>query len=136
MNGTKRAAPADQTEGGEGCQQMAFAGVFGYDSDFITGRTDPQLISDFLMHGSVNAVPLRELERMTGLDGRVIRRKIQQERKDGSCICVNNMDGYFLAATETEREMCVRSMRHRGLEVIRTAQAIAAAEVTDFEGKN
>ena len=108
---------------------MALADVFGYDRDFITGRTDPQLISDFLLHGAVNAVPLRELCRLTGLDSRVVRLKIQRERKNGSCICVNNVDGYFLAETETEREMCVRSMRHRAFEVMRTAVAIAAAEV-------
>ena len=128
MNRTKKAAPVDQTEGGNG-EQIVMDGFVIPGADFTTGRTELQRISDFLMHGSVNAVPLRELELMTGLDGRTIRRMIQVERKDGSCICVNNMDGYFLAATETEREMCVRSMRHRGLEVIRTAQAIAAAEV-------
>lgn len=129
MNRTKKTALVDQTEGGEGCQQMAFAGVFGYDSDFITGRTDPQGISDYLMHGAVNAVPLRELERLTGLDGRIIRRMIQKERAAGACICCDNKVGYFLAEDEAERAMCVRSMRHRALEVMRTANAIENAEV-------
>lgn len=129
MNGTKRAAPADQTEGGEGCHQMAFAGVFGYDSDFITGRTDPQGISDYLMHGAVNAVPLRELCRLTGLDGRTVRRRIQIERANGACICCDNRNGYFLADSEAEREVCARSMLARAHEVAQTAAAIAAAEV-------
>ena len=125
----KKTALADQTEGGEGCRQMAFAGVFDYDVDFTTSRTTPQQISDLLMHGSVNAIPLRELQRLTGLDGRIIRRKIQQERKDGFCICVNNRDGYFLADSEAERETCPRSMFARAREVAQTASAIAAAEV-------
>lgn len=128
MNRTKKTALADQTEGGEGCQQMAFAD-FGYDNNFTTSRTAPQQISDLLMHGSVNAIPLRELQRLTGLDGRIIRRKIQQERKDGFCICVNNRDGYFLADSEAEREACARSMFERAREVAATASAIAAAEV-------
>lgn len=128
MNRTKKTAPVDQTEGGEGCQQLAFSD-FGYDRDFSTSQTTPQQISDLLMHGSVNAIPLRELQRLTGLDGRIIRRKIQQERKDGFCICVNNRDGYFLADSEAERETCARSMFARAREVAQTAAAIAAAEV-------
>ena len=108
---------------------MAFAGVFDYDVDFTTSRTTPQQISDLLMHGSVNAIPLRELERLTGLDGRIIRRMIQKERAAGACICCDNKVGYFLAEDEAERAMCVRSMRHRALEVMRTASAIENAEV-------
>ena len=129
MNRTKKTALAEQTEGGEGCQQMAFADVFGYDRDFTTGRTDPQLISDFLMHGSANAVPLRELCRLTGLDGRTVRRRIQIERANGACICCDNRNGYFLADSEAEREVCARSMLARAHEVAQTAAAIAAAEV-------
>ncbi len=128
MNRTKKTALADQTEGGEGCQQMAFA-YFGYDINFTTSRTTPQQISDLLMHGSVNAISLRELERLTGLDGRIIRRMIQKERAAGACICCDNKVGYFLAEDEAERAMCVRSMRHRALEVMRTASAIENAEV-------
>lgn len=129
MNMKKKTALVDQTEGGEGCQQMAFAGVFDYDVDFTTSRTTPQQISDLLMHGSVNAVPLRELERLSGLDGRMIRRMIQVERKAGACICVNNHDGYYLAASEAERETYARSLFARAREVAATAAAIAAAEV-------
>lgn len=128
MNRTKKTAPVDQTEGGEG-EQFVMEGFAIPEPDFTTGRTDPQLISDFLMHGSVNAVPLRELERLTGLDGRIIRRMIQKERAAGACICCDNKVGYFLAEDEAERAMCVRSMRHRALEVMRTASAIENAEV-------
>lgn len=136
MNRTKKAAPVDQTEGGEGCQQMAFAGVFGYDSDFITGRTDPQGISDYLMHGAVNAVPLRELCRLTGLDERAVRVKIHKERLAGVPILSNCRTGYYLAGTNAEKDRCVKSMLHRAAEIAKAASAIEAAEVTDFEGKN
>lgn len=128
MNRTKKTALADQTEGGEGCQQMAFAD-FGYDKYFTTSRTAPQRISDLLMHGSVNSLPLKELKRLTGLDGRIVRRMIQRERAAGACICVDNKTGYFLADSEAEREACARSMFARAHEVAQTAAAIAAAEV-------
>lgn len=86
-------------------------------------------IAALLLHGEANALTLEVLETLTGLDRRLIRRKVQLERQAGACICVNNRDGYFLAENETERARCVASMRRRAAEVYRTADAIERAVI-------
>ena len=40
----------------------------------------------------------------------------------------DNATGYYLPATEHERAACVRSMRHRAGEIMKSAQAIEQAE--------
>lgn len=86
-------------------------------------------IAALLLHGEANALTLEVLETLTGLDRRLIRRKVQLERQTGACICVNNRDGYFLAENEAERARCVASMRRRAAEVYRTAEAIERAVI-------
>ena len=81
-------------------------------------------VSDFLSHGRENAVPLRHLKKMMETDGRTVRLMIQQERLSGMPICADNLPGYYLPATEEEKSACVRSMRHRAGEIMRTARAI------------
>jgi biotin operon repressor len=88
-----------------------------------------QEIAALLLRGSADAIPLQQLQALTGLDGRTVRRLIQKERQSGACICCNSRGGYFLAETEAERDTCARSMLHRAAEIKRTAEAIAAAEV-------
>ena len=88
-----------------------------------------QEISSYLLPGERNALSLSYLVKVTGLDGRAIRRQIWRERLGGACICINCRDGYYLAASEGERDACARSMFHRSEEIRRTAEAIAAAEV-------
>lgn len=86
-------------------------------------------ISDLLSCGRENAISCRELERLTGLDGRTVRLMIERERRKGVPILADNTTGYYLPATEHERAACVRSMRHRAAEIMRTAEAIEGAEV-------
>lgn len=81
-------------------------------------------VSDFLSYGRENAVPLRHLKKMMETDGRTVRLMIQQERLSGMPICADNLTGYYLPATEEEKSACVRSMRHRAGEIMRTARAI------------
>ena len=98
-------------------------------SDCNTAAADRQIkISAFLSHGQENAIPRRELEKLTGMDGRTVRLMIEQERRGGTPICTNNLTGYYLPATEEERTACVRSMRHRAGEIMKTARAIEQAE--------
>ena len=85
-------------------------------------------VSDFLSHGRENAVPLRHLKKMMETDGRTVRLMIQQERLSGTPICADNLTGYYLPATEEERTTCVRSMRHRAGEIMKTARAIERAK--------
>ena len=85
-------------------------------------------IADLLLPGRENAIPRRELERLTGLDGRTVRLMIERERREGRPILADNATGYYLPATEHERAACVRSMRHRAGEIMKSAQAIEQAE--------
>ena len=66
-------------------------------------------IADLLLPGRENAIPRRE-------------------RREGSPILADNATGYYLPATEHERAACVRSMRHRAGEIMKSAQAIEQAE--------
>lgn len=53
-------------------------------SDCNTAAADRQIkISAFLSHGQENAIPRRELEKLTGMDGRTVRLMIEQERRAG-----------------------------------------------------
>ena len=79
-------------------------------------------IADLLLPGRENAIPRREL------DGRTVRLMIERERREGSPILADNATGYYLPATEHERAACVRSMRHRAGEIMKSAQAIEQAE--------
>ncbi len=85
-------------------------------------------IADLLLPGRENAIPRRELEKLTGLDGRTVRLMIERERREGSPILADNATGYYLPATKYERAACVRSMRHRAGEIMKSAQAIEQAE--------
>ena len=81
-------------------------------------------ISDLLPHGQANAVPLRLLVSMTGIDGRKIRLMIAQERREGVPIVSDNSNGYYLAESRAERENFCRSMRHRAQEIMKAADAV------------
>lgn len=84
-------------------------------------------ISDLLSPGQENAVSLRHLVKLTGENGRIVRRRIAAERLAGVPILADNQTGYYLPATAAEARKCVRSMRHRAMEIERAAEAIAAA---------
>ena len=81
-------------------------------------------IADLLRYGQANAVPLRDLAGITGLDGRVVRAMIAAERRAGAAILSDNMTGYYLPANEEEKARFVRSMRHRAKEILCAADAV------------
>lgn len=128
MRGQQKAARVLQHQDGSG-DQIALEGFSISDLHNSTIHDLTQGISAYLLPGEANALTLEVLETLTGLDRRMIRRRIQLERQAGACICVNNRDGYFLAENEAERARCVASMRRRAAEVYRTADAIERAEV-------
>ena len=98
-------------------------------SDCTTAAAGRQRkVSELLNRGRENAVPLRHLKKLMETDGRTVRLMIQQERLSGMPICADNLTGYYLPATEEERTACVRSMRHRAREIMKTARAIEQAE--------
>ena len=81
-------------------------------------------IADLLRYGQANAVPLRDLAGITGLDGRVVRAMIAAERRAGAAILSDNMTGYYLPANEEEKARFVHSMRHRAKEILCAADAV------------
>ena len=110
-------------------ETAAFSGAAiscNHSNTTATGRQ--RKVSDFLSHGRENAVPLRHLKKLMETDGRTIRLTIQQERLAGTPICADNLTGYYLPATEEEKTTCVRSLRHRAEEIMKTARAIERAK--------
>lgn len=126
MGDTKNARPTVAAV--EQAQAGKAASNFQCDSTPLTTGNQSR-ISSFLCCGRENAVPLQQLQKWTGLDGRVIRQRIAAERFKGIPIFSDNQTGYFLPATE-ERKRCVRSMRHRAMEIFKAAQAIEAADIS------
>lgn len=128
MSAKEKAVQVLQHQDGSG-DQIALEGFSISDPHNSTIHGLTQGISAYLLPGEANAVPLSLLAQWTGLDRRLIRRRIQAERQAGACICVNCKDGYYLAETEAERARCVASMRQRAAEVYKTAAAIERAVI-------
>jgi len=84
-------------------------------------------ISDLLSPGQENALPLRHLVKITGQDGRIVRRRIAAERLAGIPILSDCKNGYYLPATATEARKCVRSMRNRAREIAKATAAVESA---------
>lgn len=84
-------------------------------------------IADLLGVGRENAITRRDLERLTGLDGRSVRLLIERERRAGTPILADSANGYYLPASDYERAECVRSLRHRAREIMTTARALELA---------
>lgn len=121
-NAHSTVAAAEQASGNAGSN---------FHNDFTTKPAAGQLlISDYLSRGQENSVSLQELRQWTGIDGRIIRRKIATERLQGIPILADNQTGYYLPATEEERKRCVRSMKHRAKEIYKAAQAIETAGIS------
>ena len=91
-------------------------------------------ISDLLGHGQSAAVPLRHLKELAGLPGREVRRMIQSERLRGIPILSDNISGYYLAGDAQEQEKFIKSMRGRAAEIVKVADAIAAADIERWRG--
>ena len=91
----------------------------------MTGsNTNAVRIADLLSPGPENGITLRELEQLTGMDNRTIRKQIERERRAGALILSDNQNGYFLASDSAEAKRFTQSMRHRAREILRTVRAI------------
>ncbi len=84
-------------------------------------------IADLLGVGRENAITRRDLERLTGLDGRSVRLLIERERRAGIPICSDNQNGYYLPCCKSEKDAFVASMRHRAREIEQVAAAVEKA---------
>ena len=97
------------------------------------GPKAPQIFS-LLQTGAENGVTLRELVAMTGMNERLVRLKIQQERKAGKLILSNNRDGYFLPECPEDVRRFARSMSRRAAEIAGVARAAETA-LADMTGQ-
>ena len=92
-------------------------------------ENQPFRIADLLHPGAENAISRRDLMALTGYKDRELRLLIEAERRQGIPILSDCVGGYFLPASEAERQQCVRSLRRRAKEIEATAAAIERAEV-------
>lgn len=95
--------------------------------DFITGGDKTLHISDLLHPGAENGVKLTELAALTNQDERIVRRRIQAERKAGKLILSDCLHGYFLPASEQEARRFILSMSGRASEIAAVSRAAEAA---------
>lgn len=92
------------------------------------GPGDRREVAGLLSHGRKNAVPRRELKKLTGLGERIVRLMIERKRRKRSPILVDNATGYYLPTTEHKRTAYVCPMRHRTGEIMKSAQATEQAK--------
>ena len=129
MNAKEKAPTSAATLAEAATETAAFGGAtISYDYLTTTAAGRQRKVSDLLGRGQENAVSRRHLEKLTGLDGRTVRLMIEQERRSGTPICADNLTGYYLPANPDEKAACVRSMRHRAGEIMKTARAIERAK--------
>lgn len=126
---TKEKAPTSAATLTEAAETAAFGrAAISYDYLTTTVAGRQRRVSDFLSIGRENAVPLRHLKKLLEVDGRTVRLMIERERRAGIPICADNATGYYLPSTADEKAACVRSMRHRAGEIMKTARAIERAK--------
>ena len=92
-----------------------------YKTDGGTGQAG---IAGLLMEGRENGLHLKDLSQMLGIDPRIVRQMIHQERRQGIPILSNSKDGYYLPGNEYEKSECVRQMRGRAREILAAAAGI------------
>lgn len=121
----KKTASTSFAEPVEAKETAGFRGSAISTKDSTTKPAEVQVtISGFLHIGRGNALPLRDLCQLTGMDGRTVRLCIQRERLRGVPILSDNQTGYYLPENEREVREFVRSMRHRAGEIEKAAGMI------------
>lgn len=89
-------------------------------------------IYDLLLTGSDNATSRAELLRITGLDDRTLRRRVQLERLAGLPILTDcATGGYFRPASPSDSLRFARSMRRRAFETLSVADAVELAAMRE-----
>ena len=126
MSKNKNARPAGGTAG-QAVEKNAERKI--HQKDFNTDSAEKRefLISNFLHKGRGNGLTLRDLSRLTGMDGRSIRQKIHEERKRGVLIISDCVNGYFLAENVQEVRAFIHSMDGRAREIAEVSRAAADA---------
>ena len=95
------------------------------DTQFITAAPGGQRsISELLGIGAENGMANEQLSRLTGIDKRTIQSLISAERLRGVPICSDTVNGFYMPADDEEKARCIRSLRRRGIEILRVAEAM------------
>ena len=128
---TKKAAPVLQHQDGQVETGPASQAGPHLHQQSTTPPPPPQAVkvADFLSRGQQSAVPLRYLKDLLHLDGRKVRLMIRAERLAGTPICEDSQSGYYLPKSTNERDLCAERLRHRAAQIIKVADAIAAATI-------
>lgn len=96
--------------------------------NFTTAAAGRQFqVASLLEQGKDHGIKRTDLAELVGVDERVLRRKIQQERKTGALILADCSHGYFLPGSMDELRRFTRQMQHRAGEVLAAARAAEAA---------
>lgn len=103
-------------------------------SDFTISAGNVLHISDLLHPGAENGIKLLELASLVGEDERIVRRRIQAERKAGKLILSDCLHGYFLPENSSDVQRFARSMSRRAAEIAHIARAAEAA-LADMAGQ-
>lgn len=127
MQDTKKAVPVLQHQDGKAETGPTFQSRPHSYSQSTTFPPSGQKVSDYLLPGRENAVPLKRLKELLDLDGRTVRLMIRGERLQGTPILADCVSGYYLPGNDHERAQCVRSMRRRAAEIVKVADAIEKA---------
>lgn len=111
------------------------AGLYGSTTSILNDITPAPAgqavkIADFLSKGENHAVPLRHLRELLRLPARTVRLMIRQERLSGTPILENSRTGYYLPDRPDERDLCAKRLRHRAAQIVKVADAIAAADIS------
>lgn len=89
-------------------------------------------IADQLASGRENAVPREVMAAFFGVSERMIRRMVAAERLGGAPILTDTATGgYYLPGAPAETVRFVRSMRHRGAQILRAADAVERTTLDD-----
>lgn len=102
--------------------------------NFTTSTGKVLHISDLLHPGAENGIKLPELVKLTGQEERIVRRRIQAERKAGKLILSDCLHGYFLPECPEDVQRFARSMSRRAAEIAGIARAAEAA-LADMAGQ-
>jgi uncharacterized protein with von Willebrand factor type A (vWA) domain len=94
-------------------------------NQFITEASEGQRsIAELLAVGAENGLTSRQLSQLTGLDTRTIQARISAERLSGVPICSDTLNGFYMPSNDEEKARCIRSLRRRGIEILRVAEAM------------
>lgn len=125
MSEKRKSAVPDgcSTGNGGGKQNVQWDNGPTRDYDSTAGGTCRVRIADLLHEGSDNGLTLSDLERLTGLEGREILRRINRERRGGILIMADNIHGYFLPESGDDVRRFIRSMSRRAMEISAISRA-------------